>query len=74
MRRKRIFELDDPQTGDGLAVDVDGERLVLKAHIDGGRVVVLVLSQPGAGLALARALLAELEPPRSRGPRRVELV
>lgn len=72
---RNVFDVLDPLTGDGLAIEIDADdRLVARAiHAAGERVVVV--TQRGAAKRLAHALLAALgdEEAAADAPRRVVL-
>lgn len=65
---RHVFDAIDPLTGDGLAIDLDGDRLVARAiHPAGARVVIV--TQRGAAKRLALALLAALDDNAADRPR-----
>jgi hypothetical protein len=73
MEKKTVFCVRDDVTGDGLAVELDGnDRLVARAiHPNGERVVIV--TERGAAKRLALALLAALDDSAAERPRMVAL-
>jgi hypothetical protein len=71
--RRSVFNVLDPITNDGLAIELDGnDRLVARAiHPNGERVVIV--SERGAARRLATALLAALDDNAAERPRMVAL-
>ena len=73
--RREIFALEDDLTGDRLLVSLDAGRLLISSTVEGRTRLLVVTAGREAGLALARALLAEFQPAAETGrvPRKENL-
>ncbi len=66
-----VYEISDPATLDGLTIERDGSRLLVRSVVDGRERCTILAHGVAEGRRLAAALLDALDPEGGRVPQEV---